>query len=389
MIRKVNLCDHNDCTGCMVCAGVCTKKAISIQIDDEGFSHPIIDDNVCVGCNMCVKTCPVLSPIDKYEKGDVYAAWSESDNIRLKSSSGGIFSELAIAILKMGGIVVGASMDSEGYVFHQIVDCEENLNKLRGSKYVQSNILPDLYSQIKLCLQNKRKVLFTGTPCQVAGARKIFRDDENLFTMDLVCHGVPSPEFFAKIYKGVKNMYPNIVGYNFRKLDSWAVCSSVNVNVNGKIINRPLFGKYTLYQDAFLKGYLHRPNCYNCPYSSIERVGDITVADFWGIGKYKPIAEDYRKGCSMVSVNSFKGQKLFNLIQNRIFFENRDIQETIEGGNEQLIKSADKPIGRESFYRNAFAIEEKEIIRKYNLQIKENPTFFNRVKRKIKKFINN
>lgn len=386
MNKKINLCKHDDCTGCMVCAEVCSKGAISIIKDEEGFSYPKINDDICVGCKLCEKTCPVLNPIEKNHEGKVYAAWSLSDDIRLKSSSGGIFSELAISILNSGGVVVGASMNQDGYVFHVMVENETELNSLRGSKYVQSNIHLELYSQIKKCLQRNRKVLFSGTPCQVAGARKLFRDDENLCTMDLVCHGVPSPEYFAKIFRGIKDKFPNMVDYNFRKLDSWGVCSNVNVNVNGKIINRPLYGKYTLYQDAFMKGLLHRKNCYNCQYASIKRVGDITVADFWGIGKYKPISDEHRKGCSMLSVNSEKGNGLFNLIKDRIFFEERDIQETIDGGNEQLVDSSDKPKERDTFYHDAFVLNEMKMVKIYNLQIKETPTFFNRVKLKLKMF---
>lgn len=389
MNRLVELCKHNECTGCMACVGSCRNKAISIEIDNEGFSHPKIDHEKCVGCKLCQNICPVLNPISHYKSGKVYAAWSKRDDIRLNSSSGGVFSELAIAILKSGGVVVGAYMDSNGYVFHKMIETEYELNDLRGSKYVQSNVLPSLLTEIRETLKKNRKVLFTGTPCQIAGIRKLYHDNDNLYTMDLVCHGVPSPEFFAKIYADIKKDYPNIVSYNFRKLDSWAVCGSVNININinNTIINQPLYGKYTLYQDAFLKGFLHRQNCYNCQYACIDRVGDITVADFWGIGIYKPIIEEHRKGCSMISINSNKGFLLFEQIKENIYFEERDIQETIDGGNEQLIKCSTKPFGRDSFYRDSKVLSLQKLIKKYNLKTRNNPSVLNRLAYKIKKFI--
>lgn len=383
MNRVVELCKHNECTGCMACIGLCRKKAISIEIDDEGFSHPVINHEKCVGCELCKNTCPVLNPIPHFKRGKVYAAWSNSDDIRLKSSSGGIFSELALTILKAGGVVVGASMDMNGYVFHKLIDTERDLNELRGSKYVQSNVHSDLLNEVREALK-KGNVLFTGTPCQIAGIRKLFHDNDNLYTMDFVCHGVPSPEFFARIYADIKKKHPNMVSYNFRRLDSWAVCGSVNININNSIVNQPLYGIHTLYQDAFLKGFLHRPNCYNCQYACMERVGDITVADFWGIGSYKPIIEEHRKGCSMISINSHKGIMMFEKIKDNIYFEERDIQETIDGGNEQLIKCASKPLGRDSFYRDSNVLSWKKLIKKYNLKTNNSPSLLKRLVWKIK-----
>lgn len=379
----ITLCSHDECTGCMACVGVCAKGAIYIEKDSEGFSHPVINRDICIGCHLCQKTCPVINPIPKNSKGKVYAAWSTSDSVRQKSSSGGLFSELAISIIDAGGLIVGAAMNDKGFVFHCVIDSVSELNSLRGSKYVQSNILSETLHCIKEALKNNRKVLFTGTPCQVAGIRKLFKDDKNLFTMDLVCHGVPSPDFFSKIYCDIKLDYPNIVSYNFRKLDSWAVCSSVNININNNILNRPLYGKYTLYQDAFLKGYLHRPNCYKCQYACVERVGDVTVADFWGIGTYKPINEDYRKGCSMLSVNSQKGKYLFESMHERIYCEERDIQETIDGGNEQLQKSSERPSQRDSFYVDAKELSYTELIKKYELDIIKKPSIIRKCLSKI------
>lgn len=367
-MSDIILCSKDACTGCFACQGICPKHAISQVKDDEGFRHPEINKEVCIACHLCERVCPVLNPIKKNLKGDVYAAWSLDENIRTKSSSGGIFSELAICVLRQGGVVVGASMDNNGYVHHTIISDINELNSHRGSKYVQSMIDGDVYRELRKILLDGRKVLFTGCPCQVAGARSIFKDDENLYTVDIVCHGVPSPEAFAKVYYEIKCQYPNLVSYNFRKLDSWGVCSSVNININNILTNLPLTGKLTFYQDAFLKGLMHRPNCYSCNYATIERVGDVTLADFWGVGSYKPISDNHKGGCSMLSVNSVKGKMLFNEIKERIYFDERDIQETIQGGNEQIVRASAIPEMRNTFYVDLYSHSIEQLISKYGLK---------------------
>lgn len=368
----IKLCDHDDCTGCFACEAICKKNAISKDEDEEGFSYPVINHSICIRCHACQKVCPVLYPIVKNGKGEVYAAWINDLMIRKKSSSGGIFSAVALNILRQGGCVIGATMQSDNRVYHILISHEGELQKLRGSKYVQSNITRDLFTETKSHLSAGEKVLFCGTPCQVAGFKKYFnRNIEHLYTIDLVCHGVPSPKLFAKLLGDLKKDMPNLVEYNFRDTENWLVCTNVNVNVNvnGKIINKRLYGKYTFYQDAFLKGYLHRKNCFHCTYTSIERVGDITLADFWGIGKVKSFDGNIKHGCSLLSVNSDNGRRLFEEMKDYITYTQRDIQETIEGGNEQLIKPSACPTERADFYKNAYRLSYKELISKYDLTI--------------------
>lgn len=387
---NIALCGANECTGCFACEGVCPKSAISQIVDEEGFRHPIIDGKICVGCHACEKVCPVLTPVTKYKKGVVYASWSLDDSVRSNSSSGGMFTEFAKQVLMKKGAVVGASMNETGYVSHIIVKDGEALKKLRGSKYVQSLLGGKLYKEIKQLLREGRDVLFTGCPCQVAAMRSFFKDDKHLFTIDLVCHGVPSPEVFANLYEKIKVEIPNLVTYNFRDYKNWQVCTSVNVNVNvnGHIINQKIYGEWTYYQDAFLKGLMHRPNCYNCRYTTVERVGDISLADFWGIGTYKPIRNDFIGGCSMVSVNSEKGSSLFTQIKDNIYSEERDIHEAIDGGNEQIVRPSQKPLGRDTFYQDNQTLSVKELIKKYNLVIPQAPgSLLTRVIRKIKRML--
>ena len=387
----ITLCSHDECTGCMACEGVCPKNAIITVFDEEGFRHPMIDHDACIRCHLCQKTCPVLNPVDKNDDGEVYAAWSKDDGIRMKSSSGGLFSELALAVLNDGGKVVGASMFQDNMVRHIIVNTPEELSKLRGSKYVQSDLSRELYHEIGELLKQGTTVLFSGTPCQVAGVLNMFkRYREQLITVDVVCHGVPSPLFYQDFANKLKKKYPNLVSYQFRDYERWLVCVNVNVNVNvnDKTIKRYLYGEDTFYQDAFLKGLLHRPNCYKCQYATIQRVSDITLADFWGIGKKIPIDPDYKRGTSMASLNTEAGKRLFDRIKDGIFATPRDIQETIDGGNEQLVKSSSKPEGRDDFYRDAKTMSVSKLVKKYHLSLRQAPpTKFGKIKRKIKKIL--
>lgn len=382
----IELCLVQECTGCFACEFACKKAAIRREKNDEGFEYPKINHDVCVSCHACQKICPVLSPIAKFIEGDVYASWSKNENIRSKSSSGGMFSVFAEQILSEGGAVVGAQMDEDYYVRH-IVICEQaDLDKLRGSKYVQSIISHELYIEIQKRLHAGQKILFCGTPCQVAAIRKAFRNNQLLFTIDLVCHGVPSPDFFAGFMRRLKKRIPNMVSYQFRDYKNWLVCTNVNVNVNvnGQISTRYLYGEPTFYQDAFLKGYLHRENCYSCRYTTISRVGDITLADFWGIGKERPIDENYKGGCSMMSVNSANGRDLLDIVKDKIFYEERDIQETINGGNEQLVSPTTRTIERDTFYKDANLLNYKKLIKKYNLKLRKKTTILQRIMKKIK-----
>lgn len=383
----IELCAKISCTGCFACEAICKQDAIVRVKNDEGFLYPEIQYDKCISCHACQKVCPVLNPIVKNENGEIYAAWALDESIRNRSSSGGIFSILAESILHKGGIVVGASLFDDGYVKHTAIYSKEGLQKLRGSKYVQSIISNQLYGQIKTALKDGREVLFCGTPCQVAAMRNIFKKYDDIFyTIDLVCHGVPSPDFFAELYKKIKKKIPGLVSYQFRDYKNWQVCTSVNVEVNknGKICNRSLYGKYTFYQDAFLKGYLHRDCCYSCYYTSVRRISDITLADFWGIGKYKSIKADFKGGCSMVSVNTSKGHVLMEEIKRKIYYEKRDIQETIDGGNEQLVKPSERPLGRDTFYIDAKRMTTRNLVRRYGLKIMLKHSLASRVKRKIR-----
>lgn len=377
--KVINLCSESDCSGCLACEAICPKDAITHRKDCEGFFHPYIDFDLCVKCGSCVKICPVINPVKKFERGDAYASWSKNDLIRKNSSSGGLFSEFALHILREGGVVAGASMDyNRGYVNHVIITSEEGLNSLRGSKYVQSIIDKSLYRELKKILCEGKSVLFSGCPCQVAGIRAYFKEEPNLYCIDVACHGVPSPELFSRVYLKLKETFPNLVKYNFRSLETWGGCTTPNIVTTCSNKAIPLTGKFTYYQDAFMKGYSLRPNCYYCQYAGIERVGDITLADFWGIGNFSPINSDYKNGCSLVVVNSIKGIRMFDAIKQNVYWEKRSLEETIYGGNDHFKEPANRPTGRDSFYGDVETLPIEDLIKKYDFSLITRPSLFKR-----------
>lgn len=366
--NKIQLCDASVCTGCKACGNVCGVSAINFVENKEGFFYPQINESTCVKCGKCMVACPVLHS-DKILKHNVqnklYAAWAKDDNLRLKSSSGGLFSIFAEHILSCGGIVFGAMMDDNMKVFHVGIEYIEDLYKLRGSKYVQSDIR-NVFKEAKCCLKTGRKVLFTGTPCQVAGLYASLgkmKDNDNLFTVDIICHGVPSQKSFDYYISQLNNRLNDtkIVRFSFRDAGGWSCscscsCSSGNTYKIGY--------KDNLYMQLFLKSLLHRESCYTCTYASMKRVSDITIGDFWGIGSKVPFDHDVSKGCSLMIINTGKGEMILDKIKSKIFMEERLISEAIVV-NEQLREPCRRPAKRSEIYDYLYTHDYLEVGRRY------------------------
>lgn len=285
------------CTGCAVCAATCASESITMQPDSEGFLHPAIDPATCTDCNLCRQSCPVstdTTETDRYSgtyklpAPNVFAAWQMNETTRRESSSGGVFSALAENILAKGGIVVGASFDDQFGVRHILVDAVTELHRLRGSKYVQSEISPDIYRKIHQVLKADRLVLFSGTPCQVAGVNAFLgKDYQNLFTCDIVCHGVPSPKVFAS-YKTVmeRRHGAKATRIAFRRKDCGWKRFSVSLSFDNDTEYLRVFNI-----DPFMLGFLRniclRPSCHSCCFSRLPRVADITLGDFWALASHR------------------------------------------------------------------------------------------------------
>jgi len=333
------------CTGCTSCANICPKKAITMIQDENGFQYPKIDEEKCIKCNLCKKVCPVIDSKEEEKEILAYACYNKEIQERLKSSSGGIFIMLAKQIINMGGVVCGAYMDEQGIVRHTCADNEQGLLKFMGSKYVQSD-LGNIYKQVENYLKQGRYVLFTGTPCQVEGILKYLKKDyDNLFTQDIICHGVPSPKVWSKYLKFRKNNDKDIpLNISFRdKVSGW---KNFGMTFNYKQDKKySVTAKKDPYFRVFLHDYILRESCYNCSFKKTYRNSDITLADFWGIENVNPQMFD-DNGVSALIINSKKGQELFDKIKQGLVYEKTDVESIIKY-NPAFNKSAIKSIKRE------------------------------------------
>lgn len=362
--RIPQLCSHLDCTGCASCANACPKDAIHMIEMSDGFLQPVVNKDKCIGCLLCEKSCPVINshrPANRLQP-TVYACWNKNRDVRLESSSGGAFSALATSVLRKGGYVAGAAFNHEMRVSHILIHSAEDLHKLRGSKYVQSDI-GDIYRQVKTKLGDNAPVLFVGTPCQAAGLKHFLRKDyPNLFCCDFICHGTPSPLLFQKYIKWVeqeKGM--NIFSFNFRhKHSGWYDALRV---ANDWCVMK---GKYDAYFFGFNRDLTLRESCYHCPALGLPRASDITIADFWGIGmqyKFERTGEIHQ-GVSLVMTNNEKGDELFEQAKPYLHWQRGMFDEAI-ARNQPLIKPSHRPSARNTFYADMESIEFEHLRLKY------------------------
>lgn len=359
------LIDKNKCCGCASCANACPKSCISMIKDDEGFLYPHIDETICINCGLCKKACPVLNSINDEERvPEAYAVKIKDIDLRLKSSSGGIFSVLANYILQQNGVVCGAAMTSDCKgVEHIIIDKQEDLYRLRGSKYVQSTI-GSIYKEILSVLNSERKVLFSGTPCQISGLRTFLsKEYDNLLCVEIICHGVPSPDLWAKyIDEQERKTGAKIVKVDFRhKKLGWKLFGTRLENSQRKVLYSTL--RNDPYLLMFLRDYCLRPSCYNCHAKNFKSKADFTIADFGGIQNIIPEFFD-DKGVSLVLIHNRKAQEVFESIKENIEFQKTDCM-TAKKYNPSMIMSVKRPLERDSFYLDMNNMDFESLSRKY------------------------
>lgn len=327
------VCDFYVCTGCAACVDCCPRKCISMQKGDGlGHLYPIINQELCIDCGFCQKTCPTLNKLNKQYPIKAYAGWDMNKKEYESSSSGGAAAAFSRYIIRQGGVVYGCAMLPNLEVKHIKVDEEKDIYRLKGSKYVQSG-MKGCYQSLKEDLKAGKKVLFIGTPCQVAGVKSFLRkkEQQNLYTVDLICHGIPSLAFLQKhIEKVTEGKVPDEVC--FRKGDYFFL---LLLQRGKEVYRNSLFDERykDIYYNAFFDGFSYRESCYHCPYAASERISDITIGDFWGLKGNLPLP--HPNGCSVVLPITNKGVEIVNAIATEFYLFERTIEEAIMG-NEQL-----------------------------------------------------
>lgn len=377
----LNIKDKTKCTGCYACAQICPKKCIQMHEDVEGFKYPIVDMTECIKCSMCIKTCPVLN--NKHQEKKTIASLAVKridDTLRLKSSSGGVFSVIAEYFILHGGVVFGASFTKEWSVKHIKAENISDLQSLIGTKYIQSEI-GDTYKEVQQELKGGKKVLFTGTPCQIAGLYSFLKKDYlNLYTIDLICHGVPSFKVFNEFLKeqcGQKK----IIDISFRdKKAGWTKYNLVLVTIDE---GKKKYLRYAPDKNIFMKNFISnlylRPSCHNCSFKYNRSRSDITLGDFWGIEQIAPDFYD-EKGVSAVLVNSISGQKIIDRIKDDIFIKKVSYKDILYK-NRSLVVSSSVHAWRDYFFQNLGYLPFSQIIKNI-----EYPSIQMRVRRKFRSF---
>lgn len=345
------ICEERLCTGCGACSQICPQSAISMTANEEGFLYPRIDEALCNDCGLCRRTCPVNQAAQAAlaAQHKVYACYSKEEDVRAKSSSGGVFTELALSVLRENGVVFGAGFDGDFRVRHFYIDNEQDLDGLRRSKYVQSDT-ETTFCEVRTFLKEGRRVLYCGTPCQIAGLKAYLnREHPNLLTCDLACHGVPSPKVWSMYLDYIRNKYHNkIKDVSFRDKSTGWNDSSMRIDFEDERRYMDRVKRETFFM-GFGKSVFNRKSCFDCRFRIDHTKADITLADFWGIDRKEDKEYSDNKGVSLVIVHTAAGDKALSRIADQLFMKERSLDEAVRY-NPRLVSSVKEPAGRSIFF---------------------------------------
>lgn len=386
----ISISDKTKCCGCSACAQRCPKHCISMLEDSEGFLYPVVKIDDCINCGICERVCPIINQGSERVPVRCYAAKGKDENIVNKSSSAGVFSLLADKIIKRGGVVFGAKFNQYWDVVHSHTETLDGIDPFRGSKYVQSRI-GSSFQEVETYLKQGRYVLFTGTPCQIAGLKRFLgKEYENLIAVDVVCHGTPSPIVFRSYLRSVLGLKPSIevlsekdaariTSFSFRdKHLSWEqYCVSIIGVSNTGNQTTLVREKYTEdpFMQAFLFNYMLRPSCYNCPARKGKSGSDLQIGDFWGIGSLYPSFYS-TEGVSLVMAYTERGRDLLD----GLCLDKLEVRYEDTKGNRNIEYDVNRPKERDSFFMD-FSKNGIGTIKKYNRMFV--PSFIKRMYKRI------
>ncbi|MBE5946153.1 MAG: 4Fe-4S dicluster domain-containing protein [Lachnospiraceae bacterium] len=371
----INVSDDNKamCCGCGACADVCPRKCLEMKTDKEGFLYPNVDEANCVNCGMCDIVCPIANVKKEKTSCDsepiAIGGWLKDEDTRKDSSSGGAFSLFAKYIIKQNGVVYGCGLDEDLYPRHMAATTLDELGKLRGSKYVQSDTR-EIFVDIKKLLDNGRYVFFVGTPCQTAALDSFLgKKRDNLYKCDFICHGVPSPQVFKDYIKYLEEKYDDkVVGFRFRNKDRKWNSSGMQMGTRVFFARKEEKSFAPAFKDPYMNGFLDdvylRPSCYECSFKTMPKnYTDFTIADFWGVDDVNKNLND-GKGTSLILIHTEHGKKLFDAISSDFFYEEVEYASAIRR-NQSIIKSVEKNSKRENFFEDYEKKEFSKLKSKY------------------------
>lgn len=385
----IKIYDKKMCCGCTACSKVCAHEAITMNPDKLGFLYPIVDESKCVECGMCDKVCPILNSNNSRVPISSYAFMHKDPNIRKKSSTAGAFVALAERILLRNGIVFGCAFDADWSAKHVYIDNISDIKQLVGSKYIQSR-MENSYKDCKRFLQEGRYVLFTGTPCQIAGLKHYLRKDyEKLLCVDVICHGVPAPEVWQKYLEYRKEKKSEEIGkplfinnVNFRDKSKGWESYSLSLSFSDAQGNVYADTPHCWYEDLYMRSFLQhlnmRPSCFYCQFRNQKSGSDITIGDFWRYSESHPHVKNDKIGINAVIINTEKGKSFFNEIDFNGF---ETSYQNIVIGNPQLVRSHWAHINQRKFLEEINVKDFKELVTGC-LTL----SLFQKIKRKIKTF---
>lgn len=346
MNNNVSVVSKEKCCGCHACFNICPQNAIKMISDSEGFLYPYILNDICINCGKCLMCCPGVRTLNLNNLDIAHACFAKDDREHMSSSSGGFFAVIAKKIIQDGGFVCGAAFDETVTVNHILTNKIKELEKIKKTKYVQSRI-GNVYTMVEQKLNNNKTVLFSGTPCQVAGLKLYLgKDYENLICIDLICHGVPSPKVFSR-YLSEKGGEHKVISMSFRNKNSKNRTRTLNYVLDtGEVVTE------TYDESPYIKGFIQnlyiRPSCFHCRYKGIKRCSDITIGDFLGINEFYPGFSN-SKGTSAVILHTKKGVQMFNNVKDRLNYID-SLSSEIAAWNSCLCKSIEINPKRKQFF---------------------------------------